>query len=311
MKKHWRNILIAGLVLLAALSWAGWKFLKPQTTFSTLLVGGSSTVHPYVKALAEAYTETHPNYRIHCVTGGSTPGLMAVSNGAIDLATMSRDLTEDEDNGTLKNYLIGRDGLGILVHPDNPVQDLSLDQLEAIFTGQITNWTELTGDSPPGTSAQTIQVVSSPVTSTAYAIARDLLLLGDELPSSTLYAADAAALTELVAANPNAIGFATLHDTKGPARLVTVGQVGISRETILTSRYLLTRSFYLVISLNTESLAKTRESGTVLDRLLDSFKMDNEQVAQLRTDAILDFADFVRSQKGQQIIERMGALAVY
>ena len=316
MKLQWRIVLIAGLMVCILLCWAIWTQFKPQAAYHTLLIGGSSTVHPYVEALAQAYTEAHPDFKIHCVTGGSTPGLLAVANDAIDLATMSRDLTEDEDGSNLKNYLIGRDGLGFIVHPDNPVQDLSLAQLEGILSGEISDWSALAGNSgslaeSSGATPKPIQIISSPVDSNTFTIARDLILLGKDLPASTVYSADAAEVQAKVAANPNAIGIVTLHEANVSSRFLTINQVHISRETLLTLRYPLTRSFYLVLNLQHDRLGPDPEASALSERLLRIFKLDTEQVAQLRSEAILDFVDFVCSRDGQQVIELLGAIAVY
>ncbi|MDD2458325.1 MAG: phosphate ABC transporter substrate-binding protein [Eubacteriales bacterium] len=316
MKKQWRIVLMAGVTVLILLGWAIWSQLKPQTSYHTLLIGGSSTVHPYAEALAQAYTEAHPDFKIHCVTGGSTPGLLAVANDAIDLATMSRDLTEDEDGANLKNYLIGRDGLGFIVHPDNPVQNLSLAQLEAILAGEITDWSALAGISSTsmentGAIPEPIQIISSPVDSNTFTIASDLLLLGEELPASTVYAADAADVQAKVAADPNAIGLVCLHEANASSRFLTINQVRISRETLLTLRYPLTHSFYLVLNLQHDRLSPDPATSNLGEWLLRFFKLDSEQLVQIRSEAILDFVDFVCSRDGQQVIESLGAVSVY
>lgn len=313
MKKYWRRLVLAALALMTLLGWSTYTLLMPQDSYHTLLIGGSSTVHPYIEALAQAYTKTHPDVRIYSVTGGSTPGLMAVANGAIDLATMSRDLTEDEDDSQKINHLFGRDGLGFIVHPDNPLENLSLADLEAILSGTITNWSDLTGKNGLETGMKgPIQIISSPVESNTYTIASDLLLLGEELPGSTLYAASAADVEARVAADPNAIGFLAWHEGQSSsARFLAINHVRISRETILTLRYPLTRSFYLVISLQQDTLGPDSEPKSLVAQIKHLFELDKEQIEQLRSAAILDFIDFVRSHDGQRVIESLGAIAVY
>lgn len=306
MKKNWHKFLAATLVVFLVAGVIVWQLLQPEDEFKTLLIGGSSTVYPYAQALADHYETKRPGTNIHCVSGGSTPGLMAVANGAIDLATMSRDLTEDEDNQYLKNYLIGRDGIGIIVHPENPLQNLSVSQVQSILNGQVTDWSEL-----DPAAERPIQVVSDALGSTAYSIVCDTLLLGDSLTGSAITASDAADVVEHVAKDPGAIGFVTLKDVSTSVKLLTVDGVPMTRETILSSRYPLIRSFYLVISLDNLTLSSSQKEKTPVDLLLDFFSLDSDRINELRQTSILDFIAYVRSADGQQVIEQLGAVAVY
>ncbi len=141
MKKYrWSAIVVVMLLLSSAVFFYS---SYANDIHKELLIGGSSTVFHYTEALAEAYMKRNRDSHIIYESGGSTPGLIAVKNGSIDIASMSRNLQDSEDDEFTKNYLIGKDAIGIVVHPSNPVENLSLDQIRGIFTGEIANWSDL------------------------------------------------------------------------------------------------------------------------------------------------------------------------
>ena len=124
-------------IMFILLLWGAYFLSSLNNYHSSILVGGSTTVHNYTLALAEEFMKDNEETSIYCESGGSTPGLIAVKNGAIDIAVMSRDLEDDEDDKYIKNYLIGKDGLGIIVHPSNPVSNLTVEQVSDIFSGAV------------------------------------------------------------------------------------------------------------------------------------------------------------------------------
>ena len=135
--------------------------------------------------------------------------------------------------------------------------------------------------------------------------------LGDSLAGSAITASNAVDVVARVAKNPGAIGFVTLKDVSPSVKLLTLGGVPMTRETILSSRYPLIRSFYLVISLDNFALTSQKEEENLVGMLLDLFRLDSERVNELRKASILDFIAYVRSAEGQQVIEQLGAVAVY
>lgn len=270
----------------------------------TLLIGGSSTVHHYTQALAEAYMAQKRDTVVIAESGGSKPGLLAVKNGSVDIASMSRDLEDDEDDEFTRNYLIGKDAVGIVVHPSNPIDSLTIEQVEAIFTGAIDNWSSVGGEDG------LIQVVTRTPDSTTLKGLNETVLRGTRVTGNAIIAGSPREMTGTVADNPHCIGFLALADLQGSVKAVKVNNVAMSRETILTDRYPISRSFYYVVYDIPESDAR-REQHSFLRRVMSLFRMDDETVQRIRAGTIQDFLDFVRSPQGQDIIQKEGAIGVY
>ncbi len=112
---------------------------------STITIAGSTSVAPVAQALAKAYVSNHPGVKISVSGGDSGVGINSARSGSVDIGTSSRDLTSSEAQG-LSQYVIGQDALSIIVNPSNPVNDLSLDQVAGIYTGKITNWSQVGGN---------------------------------------------------------------------------------------------------------------------------------------------------------------------
>lgn len=130
--------LLAGL-LLSACGAAG------ET--GTLSITGSTTVQPLAEKLAESFMSSNPDIQIDVQGGGSSVGVKAAGEGTSDIGMASREV-KDEELAQFKNmqvHVIARDGIAIVVNPENSVNDLSLDQIRDIFSGKIVNWSEVGG----------------------------------------------------------------------------------------------------------------------------------------------------------------------
>lgn len=112
-----------------------------------LTLSGSSTVAPLVLEIAKRYEKLHPGVRINVQTGGSSRGIYDARMNSVDIGMVSRALKPSEND--LSAYLIARDGIGIIVHRDNPVETLSNQQITDIYTGKIRNWQAVGGASVP------------------------------------------------------------------------------------------------------------------------------------------------------------------
>jgi len=106
-------------------------------------------------AWAEAYTAQHPEVSIAVTGGGSGTGIAALINGTVDIANASREMKPEEVAEARARgiepvqHVVARDAIAVVVHPDNPVDRLTIPQLAAIFTGEITNWQEVGGEDRP------------------------------------------------------------------------------------------------------------------------------------------------------------------
>lgn len=107
-----------------------------------IVVGGSTSVTPAMEALAEAYMERNVDTNIEIQSTGSTAGITGVIDGNVEIGMASREL-KDEEAAVLKHQAIGIDGIAIIVHNNNPIDDLSLEQVKTIYLGETTAWSEV------------------------------------------------------------------------------------------------------------------------------------------------------------------------
>ena len=115
----------------------------PET--ETLLIAGSSTMSGYLEPVVKAFAAKNPTVNVVSEGGGSTAGIVALKHGAIDVAAVARAIRPAEDDIYLRDYLVARDGVGVMVNPANPVSDLSVHQLARIFEGEATKWRDVGG----------------------------------------------------------------------------------------------------------------------------------------------------------------------
>jgi len=108
-----------------------------------IIIAGSTSVQPFAEVLAEEYMRLHPEVIIDIQGGGSSAGIMAARSGTADIGMSSRELNDEETS--LWYVEIARDGLAVIVHPDNPVKNLTLDQVRDIYAASVTRWNQLGG----------------------------------------------------------------------------------------------------------------------------------------------------------------------
>ncbi len=174
---------------------------------------GSDTIVNLALAWAEAYQQIKPEVRISVSGGGSGTGLAALINGTTDIANASRKIKAEEIADAQKNGIepyeiaIARDAIGVIVHPQNPVQQLTLAQVSDIYSGQITNWRELGGDDRP------IVLLSRESNSGTHVFFLEEVVRLGEKDNKTLFSQDTLLLPSSegiiaeVRQNPNAIGY--------------------------------------------------------------------------------------------------------
>lgn len=112
-------------------------------------VSGSTTVLPLAQEGADMFMGNNPGERVMVQGGGSSVGVAQLKQGIVTIACTSRELKPGEDDGTFVDFKVALDIIDIIVNPGNPVQDLNGEQVEGIFTGEITNWSEVGGDDAP------------------------------------------------------------------------------------------------------------------------------------------------------------------
>ena len=218
---------------------------------------GSDTMVNLALAWAERYQDANPGIRISVTGGGSGTGIAALLNNTVDLANASRQIKSEEietarSNGTEPiEFVVARDAIAVVVHPDNPVTALSLEQLSDIYSGKINNWSEVGGEDRP------IVRLSRETNSGTHVYFLEVVLRLGEKDNKTLFAQNTLLLPSSegiiheVRQNPNAIGYDGLgyvpHDLKVLAIAKTNGGAFVSPsiETVNNATYPIARDLYI------------------------------------------------------------------
>ena len=193
--------------------------------------------------LKEGFAEVQPGVTINYTGSGSGAGVTGAQDGTCDIGLASRDLHDDETGVTA--ITVAKDGIAIIVNPNNPVADLSIEQIAQIFTGEITNWSELGG--------QDGQIV--PIGREAGSGTRDGFESITGTEDTCVYQNELTSTGEVianVASNPNAIGYASLSAVDETVKALTVGGVAPTEETVLDGTYAIQRNFNFIINESTE-----------------------------------------------------------
>ncbi len=174
---------------------------------------GSDTIVNLALAWAERYQVEHPDIRISVTGGGSGTGIAALINGTVDIANASRKISEDEKKQAQGKgiqpveFVIARDAIAVIVNPENPVSELTLQQISDIYSGKIGNWKEIGGDDRP-----IVRLSRETNSGTHVYFLETVLRLGDK-KNKTFFSADTLLLPSSegiineVRSNPNAIGY--------------------------------------------------------------------------------------------------------
>lgn len=202
---------------------------------------GSTSMNDVMNYLAEGFREVNGNVTVTVEGGGSSAGVEAALTGTADIGLASRALDADEEAQGLVGTTLALDGIAIIVHGDNPVGDLTLEQIAQIYTGQITNWSQVGGN-----DAEIALMGREDGSGTrdgfeSITETEDQCDYDQELTST-------GAVIEAVRSNPQAIGYASLSAVEGEEGIVaiTVGGVACTEATILDGTYAIQRPFVLV-----------------------------------------------------------------
>lgn len=209
-----------------------------------LEITGSSTITPMLLEIGGQFTRLHPDVKLHISAGGSGRGISDSRAAKSDIGMVSRVLTDQEQD--LKGFPIARDGVGLLVHRDNPVNNLTSAQVARIFKGQIKNWREVGGRNAP------ILVVDRGAGRGVTELFLGFFALRQSEIHPDLSIGDNSQLIETVVANKDAISFFSMltaeRQRKGgrPVKLLSLNGVQATRATVLNGVYPLTRPLTLV-----------------------------------------------------------------
>ncbi len=212
----------------------------------TVATGGSTSMESVIGYLKEQFTNDNGGVTISYAGVGSGGGIEGVSNGTYDIGLSSRDLKDEETEKGLAATTLALDGIAVIVNVDNGVDDLSLEQITAIYSGEITNWSEVGGSD---LEIALIGREESSGTRDGFEsiTGTDGTYLDQELTST-------GAVIAAVSSSANAVGYASLSAVEGQTdvKAVTVDGTACSEETILDGSYLIQRPFVLVTVEGTE-----------------------------------------------------------
>ena len=238
MKKMITMIMVA---VLAISMLAGCGSAK---TTGSVATDGSTSMEKVIGALGEAFqNDTGISFTYNPTGSGS--GIKAVQEGRCDIGLSSRELKAEEKEAGLSGTVLAYDGIAIIVHPENPVSDLSLENIAKIYTGEITNWSEVGGNDV------------------------EIVLIGREAGSGTRDGFESITDTEnacqyrqeltstgdvitTVSQNPGAIGYASVASVKDTVKALTVDGVAPTEATIKDGSYVVQRPFVLVTKTGVE-----------------------------------------------------------
>ena len=211
----------------------------PAALSGTVSTNGSTSMEKVIGALSEQFMADHSGVTVSYDPTGSGAGIEAAGNGTCDIGLSSRALKEEETG--LTGTTVALDGIAIIVNAENPVDDLSVDQITQLFNGAATDWSAVGGNA--GAVACIGRESGSGTRDGFESITgtKDACILTQELTST-------GAVIEAVKGNPSAIGYASLSAVEGKdgIKAVTVGGVACSEETVLDGSYAIQRPFVLV-----------------------------------------------------------------
>ena len=202
---------------------------------------GSTSMENVIGILSEQFMADNAGVTVTYDPTGSGTGIDAALNGTTDIGLSSRALTDEETANGLVGTNVALDGIAIIVNAENPITDLSLEQIASIYTGEVADWSEVGGNA--GAIATIGREAGSGTRDGFESITgtEDACVLSQELTST-------GAVIEAVRSNPAAIGYASLSSVEGQEGIValTVGGVACSEETVLDGTYAIQRPFVLV-----------------------------------------------------------------
>ncbi|MBN2199673.1 MAG: phosphate ABC transporter substrate-binding protein [Candidatus Aminicenantes bacterium] len=240
-----------------------------SATHESLTVAGSTSIQPFCDRWAEVYMEKTVRCAVNVQGGGSSAGIQAARSGAADIGMSSRPLKPEEKD--LVEIVIARDGLAIIVHPDNPVASLTLLEVKAVFEGTVKDWEIVGGRRAP------IHVVSREEGSGTRGAFQELVMGKARIFKGAIVQDSNGTVREIVAGDPNAVGYISLGLVDDRVKALRLNGVKATEETIERGGYALVRPFLFV----------SRE----------------EPRGRARA-----FIDFILSEEGQELIRKEGLL---
>jgi len=287
-----RPIILICIALLVGASLSacstGRRAQQGQTTASTYIENkGSDTIVNLALAWAEAYQQVRPDVAISVTGGGTGTGLAALANGTVDIANASRPIKPEEEAAAERagfdpeEFIIARDAIAVIVHPNNPVNKLTLEEVAAIFKGEINNWREVGGE-----DRIIVRVSRETNSGTHVYFLEEVIRLGNSNDKSifspnTLLLPSSEGIIAEVSDNPNAIGYDGLGYITPHVKVLAISPLG-------TEKYIM------------PSLETVNDGTYPISRDLYMYTRDTP------TGVVLDYLNWLRSEQAQAIVTELG-----
>jgi len=229
--------------VMAALAVTAW--FTAGAWAGNLRIDGSTTVLPIAQKAAEAYMKEHPQVAISVSGGGSGNGIKAIIDGTTDIADSSRFIKDGEvkqaiEKGSYPVPFAGAyDCIVPVVHPGNPVKNLTVDQLRGIYKGEIDNWKAVGGPDLK------IVVVSRDTSSGTYEVWEEKVMNKERVSPAALLQASSGAVAQAVAGNKFAVGYLGIGYLNDKVKALTVNDIVGNEETTLNGTFPVARPLYM------------------------------------------------------------------
>lgn len=288
-----KAVLYSGLLTLALAAGSGCGRKTGGAGSAVIQVKGSDTLVNVAQSWAETFAKVDPAISVEVAGGGSGVGIAALGKGAVDIATASREMKPEEKEQLKKatgkdarEFTVGYDALAVYVHKDNPLQEISLEQLAAVFAegGEITRWSQL-GVILPGVTDDTIVRVSRQSSSGTYEFFRDHVLNKKDFKLGSRDMNGSKEVVELISGTRTALGYSGMGYASSAVKKLSVSArvgdpaVEANVQNTLSKSYPLARSLHLFTAGEPEG-------------------------------AVKKFIDWVLSDAGQKIMEECGYVPV-
>ncbi len=278
--KKFTKIAVAAVMAAMLVSPAfAWNWPWAQKAGNKLSTQGSTTVLPIAQAEAEAFMKTNKDADVSVSGGGSGVGIAALIDGSADIANSSRPIKSKEivlakQKGVNPvGTIIANDGIAVIVNNANKAEAITVEQLKAIYSGEITKWSQAGG------SGDSIVVISRDSASGTFEVFNELVLKGAKLRTDSLMMASNKEIAETIARTPGAIGYVGLGYLSGDVKALKVAGIVPSDATVLNGTYKLARPLYVYTNGEPAGMAK-------------------------------EFIDFMLGAEGQKIVKETGFVTV-
>ena len=237
-----------------------------------LQIAGSTTVLPIAEECARIFMEKHPGSRVDVAGGGSSHGIKSVADGTVDIGDASRDIKDSEREAypELVPHAVAKDGVAPVVHPSNRINALTMEELQQIYTGEITNWKDL-----GGSDAEIVVVSREEGSGTRDCFESKVTKpIGEEITQHAIIQDSNGKVRATVAGNEHSIGFLSLGYVNHEVKALTLNGVEPTVETVLSGEYAISRTLWMITKCEPDYAEEA-------------------------------FLDFVISEEGQRIVEEV------